>query len=223
VNGCEEFMGADELYWTKVAALGQVAGAAATFLAVLLSLYLATYGRRPRLKLTVGERLIITQGQAGHIRVLNFSVANAGERPVHIRGIGWRTGWLRWGPAFLRTQAAVQLTGGLGIGKEPPYELQPGAEVSSFTLLQTMLGKIAEKAGSPFFARDWPVLGRRRTRIRAYAYTADGYTFRVKAEPSLSAKLYEAELLRKPQAADGADGADAGEAAEAAEAAEPTV
>ena len=197
-------MGPGEIYWTKVGALGQVGGALATFLAVLVSLYLAARGRRPRLKLTAGERLIITPGQPDHVRVLSFSVANAGERPVHVRGIGWRTGWLRRGPAFLRTQAAVQLTGGLGIGKEPPYEIQAGAEVSSITLLQNLLDHIQTKSGEPFFARDWPVLGRRPTRLRAYAYTADGHTFRVKPERSLAAKLYEAELAR-PANSNGSD------------------
>ena len=88
-----------ELFWTKVAAISQAVAALGTFIAVGVSLWLATYGRRPKLKLTVGERLIFGGGEDTG-RLLMFSVVNASERPVFIRGIGWRTGWLRWGPAF---------------------------------------------------------------------------------------------------------------------------
>lgn len=44
------------LFWTKVAAIGQVAGAIATAAAVIVSLWIAFHGRKPRLKLTVGMR-----------------------------------------------------------------------------------------------------------------------------------------------------------------------
>jgi hypothetical protein len=132
-----------------------------------------------------------------------FSVVNAGERPVHIRGIGWRTGWLRYGPKFLRRQVAVQMTGGMPYGVDPPYELQPGAEKSSYALMDNILENTRKKAGVPFFSRDWPILGRRRTRILGYVYTADGHTVHVKAEAPLVSKLFEAESKTpaEPQAA----------------------
>jgi hypothetical protein len=84
------------LYWTKVAAIGQVAGAVATAAAVMVSLWIALHGRKPRIKLVVGKRLVIGGG-IPELSVLMFNIANAGERPVHINGIGWRTGWLYWG------------------------------------------------------------------------------------------------------------------------------
>jgi hypothetical protein len=130
-----------------------------------------------------------------------FSVANSGERPVNINGFGWRTGWLRWGPVFLKRQHAIQTTGGIGYGQDPPYEIQPGAAVSSYALMENVTNNIKEKSSKPFFARDWPWLGRRRTAIWGCAYTADGHTIYVRTERSLVDALAEAEGVprRKPK------------------------
>jgi len=179
------------LFWTKVAAIGQVAGAVATFAAVLLSLYLAFYARRPRLRLRVGIRVTIGSGEIGP-QLLSFDVANSGNRPVHISGIGWHTGW-RFGLGPLARQSAVQLTGGIVHSRQPPYELPIGARASSYALLGNLLEYARERKAGPFFTRDWPMWGRRAARIRAYAYTADGYEFRVKPERDLITALVQAE------------------------------
>lgn len=181
-----------ELFWVKVGAFSQVAGAIATFLAVAASLFIALRTRRPRLRLKVGERLI-TNGADDWPRYVMFEIANAGERPVHIKGIGWKTGWLRWGPQCLRTKAAVQMPLLTGLGQDPPYELQAGASASSFQPMEAMRAGAVER-DEPFFARDWPVWGRRATRIRAYAYTADGYTIRAKPEKPLRRQLAQFDL-----------------------------
>lgn len=188
----------EEIFWAKWAAIGQIAGAIATFLAVIVSLYIARSGRRPRLKLKVGERMVIGGDEHG-LKLLMFSVANMGERPVHIRGIGWSTGWLRWGPAWIKSKAAIQLTGSIGFGTSPPYELQPGAEISSYALMENFTASIAEKADDPLFSRDYPFFGRRATRVKAYAYTADGHTIRVKPEPALVTDLLKVEGAAKNQ------------------------
>ena len=190
-------MSGPELFWTKVGAISQAAAAIGTFIAVVVSLWLATYGRRPRLKLTVGERLIMGGGQ-DDVRLLMFSVANAGERPVFVRGIGWRTGWFRWGPAFLKRQFAVQLSGGVPQSKEPPYELAPGASAETYMLMDNILEWTRKKSGSPFFTRMWPVLGRRTTAIWGYAYTADGATIHARVETPLFLKLVKAETEGVP-------------------------
>lgn len=182
----------DQLFWTIVAAVGQVAGAVATFAAVVVSLYLATSARKPRVKLRVGERLIIGGGVDDQ-RVLMFSVANLGERNVHVRTLGWRTGRLRWGPQWLKRQAAVQLTGGVLGGTDPPYELLPGAEISSHAEMGNILSYCGERADRPFFTRDTPWLGRRRTTVRAFISTADGYVIHVRPERTLLDALVQAE------------------------------
>jgi len=182
----------DQLFWTIVAAVGQVAGAVATFAAVLVSLYLATSARKPRVKLRVGERLIIGGGVDDQ-RVLMFSVANVGERNVHVRTLGWRTGRLRWGPQWLKRQAAVQLTGGVIGGTDPPYELLPGAEISSHAEMGNILTYCRERNDRPFFTCDIPWLGRRRTAVRAFISTADGYVIHVRPERALLDALVQAE------------------------------
>ena len=182
----------DQLFWTIVAALGQVAGAIATFAAVVVSLCLATSARRPRVKLRVGERLIIGGG-ADDQRVLMFSVANVGERNVQVRTLGWQTGWFRWGPQWLKRQAAVQLTGGVPGGIDPPYELLPGAEITSVAEMGNILTYCLERAGRPLFTRDIPWLGRRSTIVRAFISTADGYVIHVRPEQTLLDVLVQAE------------------------------
>jgi hypothetical protein len=179
-----------ELCWTMVSAIGQVAGAFATFFAVVVSLFIAFRAPRPRVRLVVGERIIFPS----EMEVLVFEVANAGDRPFHVRGIGWQTGWLKRGPAFLKSQPAIQITEPIGYvaSADPPYELQPGAVQYSYRLMGDMLGAARARA-EPFFTRDWPLIGRRETRVRAYAYTADGHEFRVKPERSLMLALVKAE------------------------------
>ncbi len=158
------------LFWTKVAAIGQVAGAIATAAAVIVSLWIAFHGRKPRLKLTVGIRLILG-GVDFELTVLMFNIANAGERPVHIDGIGWMTGWLWWGPLFHKRKAAIQMTGVPQLGNNaPPFEIQRGAAVSTYALMDNILSNTRRHATEPFFTRDWPLSRRKITRVRAYAY-----------------------------------------------------
>lgn len=190
-----------ELCWTMVSAIGQVAGAIATFLAVMVSLWIAFHGRKPRMKLSVGERIVMGGG-VPDVRLLVFEVANIGERPVHIRALGWRTGWMRWGPAFLRYQHAVQLVSPSPYGIPPPYELQPGAANSSMVAMEHVLAASRLRSGPPFFSRDWPLLGRKGTKITGYAYTANGYVIRVRAEKALRRVLIQSEIDVLSQAPD---------------------
>ncbi len=180
-----------ELCWSMVSAIGQVAGSIGTFAAVVVSLIIAFRAGKPRIRLKVGERLIFP---IPDIHVLMFEVANAGDRPFHVRGIGWRTGWLRYGPSCLRRKSAVQITNQVGYiaSADPPYELQPGEAKSSYRLIEDMLEGVAEREET-FFTRDWPFLGRRATKVRAYAYTADGHEISVSPEESLLKILVEAE------------------------------
>lgn len=180
-----------ELYWTKVAAIGQVAGAVATFLAVVISLYLARDSRRPRAAVRVGERLII--GGQMDLEVLMFSIANVGIRPIHVRSVGWRTGFFRMGPRCLRQQHAIQLTGGVIGFPEPPFEVAPGTEISTYCLMSNIIQRCEDNSERPFFSRDFPIVGRRRVPVRGLVHTAEGRTFSVRAEPGLIARLASAE------------------------------
>lgn len=185
-------MSGEELYWVKVGAVSQVLAALATFLAVFASLFIAFHAHRPRMRLKVGKRVIIG-GDEDIGALVMFEVANAGERPIHVRGIGWRTGWLQRGPKCLQRKSAVQLAM-TNLGKEPPYEIQPGAAISSYQEVAAFVAGAHERKEQPLFTRDWPIWGRRATRIRAYAYTAAGHTIYAKPEKSLLAVLAQAEI-----------------------------
>lgn len=187
-------MNEPELYWTKVAALGQVFGAIATFLAVIVSLWLAYHARKPRLRVRVTLQTIIG-GMTDGLDFLAIDVANTGERPVHIRSVGWRTGWpTRW-PSFLARGAAYQMTPGaemFGLGTQPPFELQPGASASMYCDMDRMTSHAGDRP-EPIFTRNWPVIGKKGTRLRACVFTADGHVFYAKPAKALAVALIAAE------------------------------
>jgi hypothetical protein len=186
-------MAGEDLYWTKVAAIGQVAGALATFLAVAVSLFIAFHSGRPKARLKVGERLIVGGVDDG-IRVLVFDVANAGDRPFHVSSLGWQTGRLRFGPKFLRRRFAMQMFGGTPFGSAPPFEVQPGARVAAYCLLENVLDHARTRKEEPMFTRDWPDGRRRKTTVWGNLQTADGHSIRVKAEAAFVEHVAASEI-----------------------------
>src|SRR3546814_17145288 len=80
----------ESLFWTKVAAIGQVAGAAATFLAAWVALYLGRTDRQFRLRVTATFQNIVSS--QGSIKVTCIQVENIGMRTARIEGFGWTTG-----------------------------------------------------------------------------------------------------------------------------------
>lgn len=138
-----------ELCWTMVSAVGQVAGAIATFFAAAISLWIALYGRRPQLGLKVGERMIIGGLEDG-FEVIIFEVVNKGERPVHIRGIGWRTGYFRWAPKFLKRQHAVQCREVCGSALSPLMNCSPAKQKPATSCWPTDWNKRGRTLSAPF-------------------------------------------------------------------------
>jgi hypothetical protein len=86
-------------------------------------------------------------------------------------------------------------------GTDPPYELLPGAEISSHAEMGNILAYCRERDDRPFFTRDIPWLGRRRTAVRAFISTADGYVIHARPERALLDALVQAEkdALTAPQ------------------------
>jgi hypothetical protein len=175
-----------------VAAIGQVAGAIATATAVAVSLHLARTSRSPRLSVKVGERLVFEGGDEP-TAVLMFSVTNIGDRIAHIRGVGWSTGWLSFGPECVRQRHAIQLTAGDVWGHDVPFVVAPAEEKATYCFMENVLEHSRERVNEPLFTRDLPGLGRKRTRIRAWVSTAEGMTFKVRPERSLIDSLQQAE------------------------------
>lgn len=182
-----------ELFWTKWAAIGQLLGAGATFMAVAASLWIALYGLRPKLKLRAQEWTILGSGTADDEQVFAFQIANVGERPIQVRSFG-KTGWLGFGPAWLRRQYAMQNFNSVLWTTAPPFDLQPGTEVSSHVYMHHLLAHCEARASGPsLYARDYPILGCRATRIKAVAHLAGGRIVECRVHPAAAKKLADAE------------------------------
>lgn len=193
-------MPTDEAFWLKLGAISQAAAAIGTFLAVALSLWLSTRHNKPKVLLKVGERLILGSTRAADENLLMFLVANAGSRPAKITHFGWETGWLDWGPHFLKKQYAVQTFGGTSFTLQVPFELHVGLDGACYAQMDNVLNWAREKKGPPFFTRDVPLLGRKRTRVRAYAMTADGHKFSITPERSFVDQMVAVEVAKATDA-----------------------
>lgn len=115
----------DVLFWTQVSAIGQVAGALATAAAVIVSLWIVLSERLPQIKVRAGIRLVVGGG-APALDVMSFTLTNVGTRSFQIAQVGWRTGWLPFGPKWLKHQHAIQVLG-------PPVTI-PGSSVPPFDI-----------------------------------------------------------------------------------------
>lgn len=73
-------------------AIGTWVAGIATFLAVIVSLYLARKSESVRLKTSVGIRLIFAGDGSPAEEHIGFNVTNHGDRPIIINSIGWKIG-----------------------------------------------------------------------------------------------------------------------------------
>jgi hypothetical protein len=120
----------ETLFWTKMAALGQIAGAVATFAAVLVSLWIAQSERRAHVRVVAGLRVVMSTPAMDVVSVL---ITNHGLRPVRVSAVGWRTGWFRYGPKWLAFQQAVQQFDhpiSMISAVQPPFDLGPGQDAN---------------------------------------------------------------------------------------------
>jgi len=102
--------------WAMLGALGQWAGAIATFAAVVVALG----GRRPKLLVRAFEGSLVTPGQSSR-DILWVEAANVGTMPVKITGFGFR------GPRNQKSVMIVPQPDG------PPILLSPGDSTRSWT------------------------------------------------------------------------------------------
>lgn len=147
-------MEAEALFWTKVAAIGQVAGAAATFLAVVVSLYLARQSGRVRLSSVAGLRIVFMGDGSPAWDIIAIRIENLGDRTVRIANLGWRSGWLSWGPEWLRYRRAVQQFS--YDSPKPPHDLPAGADVVFTIRLSDFSGPNSAEKNADLFGRKLP-------------------------------------------------------------------
>lgn len=187
------------LFWTKAAAIGQIAGALATLAAVLVSLWVVLSERRESIRLSVGRRIIIGGG-APEIRVVSFEVVNTGVRPISVSGFGWRSGWLRRGPEELLYRWAIQ-TPDVGLpSQNPPFNLEPGHK-ASFLIRLDRFEDSREAEQEQFGRREIPLLGSSAPKICGTMYTSRGTRVIVRIEKELE-RTFRNLLDNGPQPAD---------------------
>jgi hypothetical protein len=163
-------MGADT-DWDMVGAIGQWAGAAATFAAVAFSLWQVKSERRVSIQLTPSRSFIFDRMGSQPVSVLAFSITNTGFRSVKVQSVGWESGWLRIGrPKWLEKRASIQMLDS-PLSSHLPVVLQPGDSVTLMADGQNVFGK---KSYEDMFMRDIPLLGKRRARVKAVAHTTLG-------------------------------------------------
>lgn len=73
-------------------AVGTWVAGIATFIAVLVSLYLARRAEAVKIKTDVGVRLIFAGDGTPAEKHVGFSAVNLGDRPINIVSIGWSVG-----------------------------------------------------------------------------------------------------------------------------------
>ncbi len=147
----------ESLWWTKVAALGQVAGAIATLAAVLVSLWLAQSERRAYIKVRAGLRITFAGDGSPFEHVISILITNHGLRPVRVSTVGWRTGWSQFGPKWIKFQYAMQKFDrpvSMIASPSPPFDLAPGQEVSLYLAPETF--KERPQLRDEFFNRRLP-------------------------------------------------------------------
>ena len=183
------------MYWIKFGAISQAAAAIATFLAVATSLWIAFYGLRPKLKVDAAIGRIYGAGPFEGEPLLCFKLANVGERRAQILSIGYRTGWLPFGPSFLRYKYALQkFDVAITDDPTPPYIIEPGEERSNFAFKSILMEYSGKRQGDDcFFSRVYPFFGQRRTRAIVIANLAGGRTIHGKMDKYFVSELAAAE------------------------------
>jgi len=145
-----------ELFWTKVAAIGQAAGAIATFVAVWISLYLARSERRFQLRVTA--RLAHLIDENSQTPVVAIDVENVGHRSVKVLMFGWSGGffrkWWRWRPAWLKSATAFQQPDyNWLINPAFPWNLEPGDAKSTLMRRDEFFAECDGKFSEIFFRK----------------------------------------------------------------------
>ena len=185
-------MDAELLLWTKIAAIGQVAGAFATALAVAVTLWVVLSERQARVKVTAGLRLLVTQGRPDLTEeVINITVVNTGLRPVSVNSIGWRTGWVRrFGPKWARYGFAMQSAAMQRDSQDPPYVLEPGQQKAMLVNLKPFHGdETKSERTTEIFSATVPFVGPVPANIRCAAHIVGTRSRYSRIERSLSEYL----------------------------------
>jgi hypothetical protein len=190
-------LGHDASWWSAVAAVGQVLGAIATFMAVVVSLWIVRTDRSLQGKGHAGILVIFAGDGSPGIYLVGFRVENTGIRDFMVQSIGWRVGWSRWGPRKLSYAYAIQ-TSGVGQIFENRWIRPTTTETFQLKVSEMKVGLAAEGERGMFFKRRLKLLG--WAPIRAYANVSGRKPIRLKVDNKLR------EFLRTGSHADNTAG-----------------
>ncbi len=159
-------------------AIGTWFAGIATFMAVVLSLYLAKRSDRVRVQATAGIRLTFAGDGSPAEEHVGITVVNLGDRPVMINSIGWRVGKGKG------ARYAMQPVYG-PLSHQCPKQLSHGEQASFLVSFKVMPGW--PKDFSTGFIQD--VSEKNLKSLRAIVSTSVGQTIEVRPEKNLLEKL----------------------------------
>jgi hypothetical protein len=146
-------------WWTAFGAIAQAAGALATFAAVALSLWIVMSERAMRAHGSAGIWVSFAGDGTPGVYMVVIRVQNAGVRPFQVNSIGWKTGWLRWGPQPLGYRLAIQNTSLLAGISRPPKNVEPGLSEGFYVTVADMKAEAGKASREELFVRKVPILG----------------------------------------------------------------
>lgn len=155
----------------------------ATFLAVLVSLYLSRKAEAVSIKAAVGVRLVFDGDGSPAEEYLAFDVVNTGDRPVNIVSVGWSVG-NRKNKRFCIQPVAGQYT------HQYPKQLSHGEKASFLVSLGAVPNWSKEFACG--FVRD--TSGSHLKTLRALVNTSVGKAIEVIPEKNLLERLRAANV-----------------------------
>lgn len=174
------FLGLTKQHWDFINGFANWISAIGTVAAVIVSLYLATGATKPKARLSIGVRLIITPRQNGeHEEIVAAKLVNMGDRPIHITSLGWQVG-------FWKKSYAMQIVNATPFSQGVPVSLEYGKEA------QWHIPTNVQEGWFRYFANGF-LKNHALSTLKLVAYTSTGHRFTAKPEENLLSALKKAK------------------------------
>lgn len=159
--------------------MGQIAGAGATFAAVVTSLWIALSERRPRVALSIQQWLFI--GDDLDDDQIGFRVTNQGLQPISVTSYGWTVG------RFRKRHAVINHSQDHPFQPPLPCSIQVGQNVMFLNCPDAFAHSVREMPD--FFS--WSLMGRRYPRkLQGWVNLSFGTYKRVRVAKELRQTLH---------------------------------
>jgi hypothetical protein len=174
------FLGITDSTWAFINSFAGWFSAFGSIAAVVTALYLARNQSRPKLRASIGHRLLVSRGNPGHRpEYICINAVNIGARKVRITNLGGRVG-------YFKKRHFIIISPDNPISHKLPVEIEPGQEANWFIDYELESGET------------WPdnmvkdlITSNNLRSLRFYIYTSVGNVFRAGIEKNII------ELLKK--------------------------